>query len=68
MMLKEPDHTCLTYYHTRDENQDQDREDKLARKENNKKSAADRAIKNLVEANMLSRARLSHKKVGVEGK
>ena len=62
MLLKEPDHTCLTYYHTRDE----DKEDKVTKKENSKKTAADRAIKNLVEANMLSR--LSHKKVGVEGK
>ena len=66
MLLKDPDHTCLTFYNKKQEEDEDQVVDKVDRKEERKKEAAVRAIKNLGDRNMLSC--LSHKKIGVEGK
>ena len=62
MFLKEPDHTCLTYYH---KNKDKEGE-KLQEKEEKRKLAASNLIMHLVQSNKLSC--LVHKKGGTEGK
>ena len=62
MLMKEPDHTCFTYYHKNKKNNE---DEKLQEKEEKKKVAASNLIRHLVENNKLSC--LVQKKGGVEG-
>ena len=61
LFLKEPDHTCLTFFHKGQEGQEGRKQDKEAKK----KQSAAKLILHLVQNNKLSS--LSYKKAGVQG-